>query len=110
MKKAAFLLFLYMALFAGCKKDETENTGTLKMTFTLSAYDYSNISIYIYSLENLDYALITGHPVNKGVFVQELLPGNYHVDVWYTSLHVGPTFQIVNGEVSSITMSLNQNE
>jgi hypothetical protein len=72
----------------------------------MSGYDFSNLGIYIYSLENLDYALMIGHPDSKKVFVQKLLPGNYHVEIWYNSLLGGPTFQILNGEVSSFTMSL----
>jgi hypothetical protein len=109
MKKVACLLFSCIVLMTGCRKDETSDTGTLKMTFQISNSDFSNIGIYIYSLENLNYEIMIGHPINGGVFVQELLPGNYQVKIWYNSFREGPTFQIINGKETSFTYNLDVN-
>jgi hypothetical protein len=107
MKKVAFLLFFCLVLMTGCQKDETAYTGTLKITFKTSTYDFSNIGIYIYALENLGKEIIIGHPVSGGVFIQELLPGNYQVKIFYNSFREGPTFQIINGKETSYIYDLN---
>lgn len=100
--KTVILLSFFFCLSVGCKKVEITNvTGTLKVQCKIDQKDYENISFMIFPTDSPNSILFYGHPDGNGVYVQELLQGNYNIEANYLD-HSPANFsiQVVGGKTS----------
>lgn len=105
--KKYLLAFLILLAFESCKKVEVINlTGTLKVKCSILDKDFQNIQIAIYPYEDKGYSLYLGHPDDNGIYKQELLQGNYNIQISYKSSGSISAIQIIAGKESELNIDL----
>lgn len=106
--KLSIIIFLFVSVFAGCKKDEMQTTGNVRISFVNHPTD---LTVIISPVENVTIPIYTKLNPFSGDLVTELNAGNYILYCQstsaYPSIYETPGFQVRAGQTTTIAFDGN---